>query len=71
MPLPVPNSPDRIATPEGDNEFAPDQPLGPLEDQALVTPPGSEPEPHPDESGSSKPKGIEKFIDEVARGEFM
>ncbi len=36
-----------IATPEGDNEFAPDQPLQPSADAAvsgLVTPRGSEPD---------------------------
>lgn len=49
---PVPENPndephsDVIATPEGDNEFAPDQPLVPVTDAAtagLETPRGSEP----------------------------
>jgi hypothetical protein len=38
---------DVISTPEGDNEFAPDQPLKPAEDIALEdleTPPGSAPD---------------------------
>ena len=52
---PVPNDPndkpgtDRIATPEGDNEFAPDQPLTPSADEAvdgLEKPRGSEPDPY-------------------------
>ncbi len=50
---PVPDSPNDephsnvIATPEGDNEFAPDQPLKPLPDaptSGLETPRGSEPD---------------------------
>ncbi len=59
--------PDSIATPEGDAEFAPDQPLTPVPEPVLI-PPGSAPEPEP---ASEKPKGIEKFIDEVVRGEYM
>jgi len=30
--------PDAVATPEGDNEFGPDQPLAPLEDDVTKTP---------------------------------
>ena len=50
---PVPDDPkdepatDRIATPEGDNELAPDQPLTPSADEALdglETPRGNEPD---------------------------
>lgn len=81
----TPTNPDTIATPEGDNEFAADQPLVPIPDESLYTPPGStqqgetqqykqdlplppdEPKPDPE----AKPNGIEKFIDEVVRGEFM
>ena len=60
-----------IATPEGDNEFAPDQPLAPLPDDAALTPPSDQAEPPSEEAEHDKPKGIEKFIDEVVRGEYM
>ena len=35
IPSPSDNGPDRIATPEGDNEIAPDQPLEPGADRAV------------------------------------
>ena len=44
---PADHEPDAIATPEGDNEIAPDQPLQPAADQAtrgLRDPRGSEPD---------------------------
>jgi hypothetical protein len=44
---PLDHAPDVIATPEGDNEFAPDQPLKPAADidaEGLETPRGSEPQ---------------------------
>ena len=44
---PLDNEPDSIATPEGDNEFAPDQPLQPSSDIAvagLQNPRGAEPD---------------------------
>lgn len=60
--------PDSISTPEGDNETLPDTPLTPNA-EAPQTPPGLSPSSHaPDKS---KPTGIEKFIDEVAGGEYM
>ena len=51
---PVPNDPndrrpDSVATPEGDNEFAPDQPLQPSSDDALdglQVPRGNAPDPY-------------------------
>jgi hypothetical protein len=61
------NLPDVIATPEGDAEFAPDQPLVSLPD-AILIPPGSAPQPS---HAPHKPKGVEKFVDEVVRGEYM
>ncbi|SNT29501.1 hypothetical protein SAMN05421770_10711 [Granulicella rosea] len=41
----MPETPKKptIATPEGDNEFAPDQPLTPVPDP-IATPPGSKPD---------------------------
>jgi hypothetical protein len=60
--------PDTIATPEGDGEADPGMPLAP-EDEDLITPPGSAPSPY--DTDKTKPKGVEKFIDEVADGEFM
>jgi hypothetical protein len=69
MPIPDENNlPDPISTPEGDNETLPDAPLGPPS-EAPQTPPGSAPNPH--DSDKAKPTGIEKFIDEVASGEYM
>jgi len=59
--------PDSIATPEGDNEADAGQPLIP-DDDALIIPPGSAPSPYDEDE---KPAGIEKFIDEVVRGEYM
>ena len=46
---PVPDSadlhePDVVATPEGDGEFDPSEPLHPLPDDALETPRGNEPD---------------------------
>ena len=35
-----------VGTPEGDNEFAPDQPLKPLPDGAEKIPRGSAPDPY-------------------------
>ena len=64
--IPDANLPDVIATPEGDGEFAPDEPLAPLPD-AILIPPGSAPNP----IEAEKPKGVEKFVDEVVRGEYM
>lgn len=48
---PVPDSPqdhepDVVGTPEGDNEFAPDEPLHPVPDGAEQDPRGAEPDPY-------------------------
>ncbi len=59
---------DTIATPEGDGEADPGIPLAPTAED-LLTPPGSAPNPY--DSDKTQPRGIEKFIDEVADGEFM
>ena len=59
---------DTIATPEGDGEADPGIPLAP-EDEDLIIPPGSAPSSY--ESDKTKPTGVEEFIDEVARGEYM
>jgi len=63
-----PNEPDTVATPEGDNEASPNAPLQPTT-EGLETPPGSAPNPY--DTDKTKPEGIEKFIDEVVRGEYM
>jgi hypothetical protein len=64
--------PDTISTPEGDGEDAPGVPLAPY-DEDLITPPGSAPSPYDSDKSTdkTKPRGLEKFIDEVADGEFM
>ncbi len=62
--------PKVVGTPEGDNEFPPDAPLKPTSD-GLETPAGNAPSPYDADPGAHKPTGIEKFIDEVARGEYM
>jgi hypothetical protein len=64
--------PDTIATPEGDGEADPGLPLAP-EDEDLITPPGGAPNPYDADKPTDKtrPTGIEEFIDEVARGEYM
>jgi hypothetical protein len=59
---------DTIATPEGDGEADPGVPLAP-EAEDLLIPPGSTPNPY--DSDKTEPKGVEKFIDEVVRGEYM
>ena len=59
--------PNTIGTPEGDNETDLYAPLTPI-DEDLQTPPGSAPSPY---DADKKPEGVEKFIDEVVRGEFM
>ena len=38
------NSPTTVGTPEGDNEFAPDQPLKPVPDEAEQKPRGGGPD---------------------------
>jgi hypothetical protein len=65
----IPDNPsDIIGTPEGDGEDDPGVPLAPT-DEDLITPPGSAPSPY--DSDKTKPTGVEEFIDEVARGEYM
>lgn len=39
------DEPDTIATPEGDNEFEPDQPLSPRKEPTPERPRGNEPHP--------------------------
>jgi hypothetical protein len=76
MSIPDSNLPDSISTPEGDAEDAPDTPLT-SEAEDLLVPPGSAPNPHdPDQPSDQptdkhKPTGIEAFIDEIVRGEYM
>jgi hypothetical protein len=72
MSIPDSNLPEPISTPEGDAEDAPDTPLT-SEAEGLLVPPGSAPNPHdPDKpTDKHKPTGIEAFIDEIVRGEYM
>ena len=66
MPISDDNVPDDVLlTPEGDNETDPSAPLAPS-DAVMLIPPGYGPA-----KPVHKPKGVEKFVDEVARGEFM
>jgi hypothetical protein len=58
---------DILMTPEGDNETDPYAPLSPT-DAVMLIPPGSAPA---RSKGQHKPKGVEKFVDEVVRGEYM
>jgi hypothetical protein len=71
QPLEIPES-DTIATPEGDNEFAPDQPLAPVE--GLETPNGAEPAAYDTDEPSSLAKNWDEFVevlDEVSRGKIQ
>ena len=66
MPIADDNLPDDVLlTPEGDNETDPSAPLSPS-DAVILIPPGYGPP-----KAEHKPKGVEKFIDEVVRGEYM
>jgi hypothetical protein len=55
--------PDSISTPEGDIGADPT-----ASDEGLAIPPGNAPSPY---DSDKKPKGLEKFVDEVVRGEYM
>ncbi len=57
--------PDSIATPEGDLEGD-----GPVP-EGMQVPPGNGPNPVDRDKPAKKPSGLEKFIDEVERGEYM
>ncbi len=70
---PADRLPDSILTPEGDEEFDPAAPLAPTADGATI-PPGNAPSPYDSDKETDaghKPKGLEKFVDEVVRGEYM
>ena len=60
---PADRLPDSISTPEVDIGADPA-----ASDEGLETPPGSAPNPY---DADKKPKGLEKFVDEVVRGEYM
>jgi hypothetical protein len=45
-----------VGTPEGDNEFKPDEPLQPLPDDALQVPDGSSPAPYRQDRSTSDGK---------------
>ena len=57
--------PDTIATPEGDGEGS-----GPVP-EGMQIPRGNAPSDYAQDIPKKKPSGIEKFIDEVQRGEYM
>ena len=75
-----PHLPNTIDTPEGDNEFAPDQPLAPETDDAEQIPPGFDQQ---DQTQAYKqdtplkgeehhePTGLEKVIDEISHGKLI
>ncbi len=48
---PEDNEPEVVGTPEGDNEFAPDQPLAQVPDDAEQNPRGSEPDSYKQDHG--------------------
>jgi hypothetical protein len=74
-----------VSTPEGDNEFAPDQPLQPSEVEADVRGLQQWPsnsameydkdratsEDHPDESNPSHHTGVQRVIDEISTGKIL
>jgi hypothetical protein len=64
---PADRLPDSISTPEGDIGDDSASPF-PSTDEDLEIPPGSAPSPY---EADKKPKGLEKFVDEVVRGEYM
>jgi hypothetical protein len=82
MKTPDPDT-NTLSTPEGDNEFAPDEPLSPDAPDAQQIPPGynqtdanqayKQDVPLATETPAepAKPEGLEKFIDEIVRGEYM
>jgi hypothetical protein len=65
--------PDTIATPEGDGEFAPDEPLAPAvvesDLEGLQTPPGNAPAEY--ESDHHNPTATEKAVDEISHGTLL
>jgi hypothetical protein len=67
--------PDALATPEGDAEFPPDEPLAPevvdADVEGLVTPPGNAPLPYESDTGEHKPSLMEKVIDEISHGTLL
>jgi hypothetical protein len=65
--IPNDDSSDILMTPEGDNEADPSAPLSPT-NAVMQIPPGNAPA---RSDRHHKPKGIEKFVDEVVRGEYM
>jgi hypothetical protein len=64
---------ETVATPQGDGEFAPDQPLGDAEVESAVeglqTPPGSGPA--GSEGEEHEPRLMERVIDEISRGTLL
>jgi hypothetical protein len=70
-----------VSTPEGDNEFAPDQPLQPSEVEADVRglqqwPSNSAMEYDkdrrpPDDENNPPPDGVQRIIDEISTGKIL
>ena len=65
--------PDTVATPEGDGEFAADEPLVPgaveLSVEGLQMPRGNAPAAY--DADHDKPTGLEKVIDEISHGKLL
>ena len=56
---------DTVSTPEGDNEFPPDQPVSPAEN--IVIPNGSAPSPY----NEDKPSEVTETVDKLSVGQIL
>jgi hypothetical protein len=56
---------DIVSTPEGDNEFAPDQPVGPVE--GIQVPLGGAPNPY----DADPPDEVEETVDKLSVGQIL
>jgi hypothetical protein len=59
------NRQDVIETPEGDNEFPPDQPVSPAEN--IVVPNGNAPSPY----NEDKPSEVTETVDKLSVGQIL
>ena len=56
---------DTVPTPEGDNEFPPDQPVSPAEN--IVVPNGNAPSPY----NEDKPSDTKETVDKLSVGQIL
>ena len=61
----VENTADTISTPEGDNEFPPDQPASPAEN--VIIPHGNAPSPY----NEDKPSDTKEAVDKLSVGQIL